>query len=143
LDFQHQYSHPVNKINGDGKVDKLVIFKSPTGKQNDVELGELSFFEQLTLKHFLHEAIFCPPHNVKMNFTSKNCFRKVFLNDNIYVCCDDSLQFSSFHLNASTLNQENTGKFITLLEFPVLPSHIIMNKTMKILHFYHRTENKP
>jgi len=56
--FQHQYRHPVNKITGDGKVDKLVILKSPSGKQNDVELGELSFFEQLTLKHFLHEAIF-------------------------------------------------------------------------------------
>jgi len=48
LDFQdnnYQYSHSVNKINGEGKVDKLVIFKSP-GKQNDVVLEELSIFEQ-------------------------------------------------------------------------------------------------
>jgi len=51
------------------------------------------------------------------------------------------MQFNSFHLNASTLNQEFTGKFLTLLEFRVLPSDMIMNKTMKILHFYAGTAN--
>jgi len=67
----------------DSKVDKLVSSKLP-GQQNNVILEKLSLFEQLKFKQFLHDA---------MNFTSKTCFRKVDLDDNIYVCCDESLYF--------------------------------------------------